>query len=92
VAIASLGFLRNLVTIPYGAKGMLEDVVWHRERRFFVGACLAWTTTDAIIGIWAQTTVHSLAILLVALIWCKIAVLYIPLRFLWSLSSGGKSR
>jgi hypothetical protein len=72
-AIASLGFLRNLVTITYSAVGersndMLEKMVWRMECRFFVSACLAWTMTDVLWGMWAQP-VHSLVMLAVALLW-----------------------
>jgi hypothetical protein len=79
MAIASLRFLRNLVTITYSAiggrsKDMPEEMVWRMECRFFVGACLAWTTTGAIFGMRAQTE-YSLVMLVVALFWCKIVVM-----------------
>jgi hypothetical protein len=46
MAISSLGFLRNLITITYTAAGgrskhLLEEMVWRIECRFFVVACLA---------------------------------------------------
>jgi hypothetical protein len=84
VATASLGFLRNLVrTITYSAiggssnKALLEEMVWHMLCRLFLGGfCLAWTVTDVLLfGMRAQTTVRSLAILVVALVWCKIVVM-----------------
>jgi hypothetical protein len=55
MAIASLEFLRKLLTITYSAVGgrfrdMPEETVWRMECRFFLGACLAWTTVGAIFG------------------------------------------
>jgi hypothetical protein len=77
MALASLGFLRNLVTITYSAVGgpfrdMPEKIVWRMECRFFLGACLAWTTTVAIFGGMRAQTKYSLVMLVVALFWCKI--------------------
>jgi hypothetical protein len=80
MAFASLRFLRNLVTITYSAVGgrskdLPEEMVWRMECRFFVGACLAWTTTGAIFGMQVQTEL-SLVMLVIALVWCKIVVMY----------------
>jgi hypothetical protein len=75
IAISSLRFLRNFVTITYWtvagrSKDLLEQMVLHFC--FSVGICLAWTTTGAILGMRTQTG-YTLAILVVALVWCKIA-------------------
>jgi hypothetical protein len=75
MVIASLRFLRNLVTITYSAAGgrsrdLLEVTVFHMKYFFGVGHCLAWT----IWGMRAQTE-YALAILVVALFWYKIEVM-----------------
>lgn len=84
MAIVILGFLRNLVTIAFGAvsspltdkhESLLEDMVLHMECRFVVGAlvgvCMAWTMTDIFLGMKAQI-IYSVVTLVVALIWCRI--------------------
>jgi hypothetical protein len=79
VAIVILELLRNLVTITYSAVGgrsadLLEEMVWHMECRFVVGAMggvfLAWTITDVLSGMRAHA-VYSL----VGLFWCKFVVM-----------------
>jgi uncharacterized membrane protein YfcA len=55
------------------SKDLLEEMVWHI--RFNVGVGLAWTTTGALLGMRAQSE-FSLVLLAVALVWCKIVVMY----------------
>lgn len=62
MAIAVLGFLRNLVTITYSAAGgrskdMVEEMVMHMEYYFCAGVCLAWTMTLLLLGTRAQIVV-----------------------------------
>jgi hypothetical protein len=70
--------LRNFVTINYWivgggrSKDLLEEMVLYIH--FSVGIGLAWTTTGAILGMRTQTG-YTLAILVVALVSCKIVVM-----------------
>lgn len=77
---AILGLLRNSLTITYSAVGgrskdLLEEMVLHMECRFCVGVCLALSMTGLLLGTLANI-VYSLVIMVVALFWCKIAVMY----------------
>jgi hypothetical protein len=80
VVIANLIFIRYLVrtmttysTVGGRSEDMIEEMVW--RIRFGVGVSLTWTTTGALLGMWAQTGV-SLVMLVVALVWCKIVVMH----------------
>jgi hypothetical protein len=80
VAIVILGLLRNLISITYHAirlnsEELLEEMVLHVECSFvvgtLVGVCLAWTTTDIVLGMQAQI-LYSLVTLGIALLWCQV--------------------
>jgi uncharacterized protein with PQ loop repeat len=81
MAIAMLGFLRNLVTITYSAvpgrsKDLLEEMLLHMECRFGMGAllgvCGAWTMTYVLLDMRAQIVNSLLVTLMVVLFWFKI--------------------
>jgi hypothetical protein len=81
MAVASLGFLRKLVTMTYSAVGgrskdFLEELIWRMGACLgALGASLAWTMTGATFGGMRAQPVHSLGILVVAFVWCKIVVM-----------------
>jgi hypothetical protein len=83
MVIDSLRFLRNLSAITSSASAavgrrstdLLKEMILHT--RVGIGVCLAYTTTDALLGMRAQTE-FSLAILVIALVWCKIVVMCFP--------------
>jgi hypothetical protein len=79
MVIASLRFLRKLVTINYSAVGgcskdLLEEIVMHMSFCFGVGSYLAWVVTGVLWGIPAQTE-YALVMLVVAPFWYKIDVM-----------------
>jgi hypothetical protein len=80
IIIDNLRFLRNLSAITSLAIGgsitdLLEEMILHI--RFGMGICLAFTTTGVLLGMRTQTE-FSFAILVVALVWCKIVVICFP--------------
>jgi hypothetical protein len=78
--IASLRFLRKLVTSTYSAAGgcskdLLEDIVLHVEYCFGVGTFLAWTIGTIAGAIWGMPTESALLMLAVVLLWYKIEMI-----------------
>jgi hypothetical protein len=77
MAIASLGFLRNLVIITYSAVGgrseyLLEEMILRMEYSFFVGGCLACFMTGVLLRDIRAQTGCFLVMLVVALFVYKI--------------------
>jgi hypothetical protein len=78
--IASLGFLRKLVTSTYSAargrsKDLLEDIVLHVEYCFGVGTFLAWTIGTVAGIIWGMPTECAFLMLAIVLLWYKIEMM-----------------
>jgi hypothetical protein len=80
MAIASLGFLRNLVTITYSAVGgrstyLSEEMVLRMEYSFLVGGCLACFMVGVLLRESRAQTGCFLVMLVVALFVYKIMVM-----------------
>jgi hypothetical protein len=80
IVVASLRFLRKLVTSTYSAAGgcskdLLENIVLHVEYCFGVGTFLAWTIGSIAGAIWGMPTKCALLMLAVVLLGYKIEMM-----------------